>query len=105
MRLTFSPAARRDIYSISEYYRDISEALSERFIDELHAALRSLLHLPGMGTLRFSHLRPGRLVRAWKLDCFPFLLYYSPDEHWLELLRVLHERRHVDAEFVHTNLY
>lgn len=48
---------------------------------------------PGVGSRRYAHFLPDQSLRVWQLDRFPFLVFYRIDGVWLEVLRVLHERR------------
>jgi toxin ParE1/3/4 len=100
VRFKLSPVAKRDVLDITDYYTDISPALAEHFVDELDATLHSLCFQPRVGSRRYAHFLPDQSLRMWQLDRFPFLLFYRVDSQFLDVLRVLHERRDLSADLI-----
>ncbi len=95
-----APIAKSDVQEITDYYADISPELAERFVDELEISLHGLCFQPGLGSRRYAHFLPDRSLRVWQLDHFPFLLFYRVDGIWIDVLRVLHERRDLSASLI-----
>ncbi|MCI1003984.1 type II toxin-antitoxin system RelE/ParE family toxin [Herbaspirillum sp. C7C8] len=98
MRMRLSPVAQRDILDITDHYTALSPHLGERFTEELTTTLHDLTRQPGMGSRRYAHLLPDRSLRMWRLDHFPYLLFYRARDDTFSLLRVLHERRALSAD-------
>ena len=100
MKFKLAPVAKRDVLEITDYYAAISPNLAERFVDELEATLHGLCFQPGVGSRRYAHFLPDQSLRVWQLDRFPFLVFYRIDGGWLDVLRVLHERRDLAAGLI-----
>lgn len=100
MEFKLAPVAKNDVLEIADYYADISPELAERFVTELVATLHGLCFQPGVGSRRYAHFLPDKSLRVWQLDRFPFLLFYRVDGAWLDVLRVLHERRDLSANLI-----
>lgn len=100
MEFKLAPVAKNDVLEITDYYADISPELAERFVTELEATLHGLCFQPGVGSRRYAHFLPDKSLRVWQLDRFPFLLFYRVDGAWLDVLRVLHERRDLSASLI-----
>jgi toxin ParE1/3/4 len=95
-----APVAKSDVVEITDYYTEISADLAERFVAELEATLHGLCLQPGLGSRRYAHFLSDRSLRMWQLDRFPFLLFYRVDGVWVDVLRVLHERRDLSASLI-----
>jgi len=95
-----APVAKSDVLEITDYYAEISAELAERFISELETTLQDLCSEPSIGSRRYAHFLPDQSLRTWHLDHFPFLLFYRIDDTWIEVLRVLHERRDLSANLI-----
>ena len=100
MEFKLAPVAKNDVLEITDYYTEISTELAERFVTELEATLHGLCFQPGVGSRRYAHFLPDQSLRVWQLDRFPFLLFYRVDGVWLDVLRVLHERRNLSASLI-----
>jgi toxin ParE1/3/4 len=100
VKFKLAPVAKDDIVEITDYYTDISAELAENFVSELEATLHALCQQPGLGSRRYAHLLPNQSLRVWRLDRFPFLLFYLVDGAWIDVLRVLHERRDISANLI-----
>ena len=100
MEFKLAPVAKNDVLEIADYYAAISAQLAEEFVTELENTLHSLCLQPRLGSRRYAHLLPDQSLRFWQLDRFPFLLFYRIDAPWIDVLRVLHERRDISANLV-----
>ena len=97
MEFKLAPVAKNDVLEITDYYADISAQLAEDFVTELENTLHSLCLQPRLGSRRYAHFLADQSLRSWHLDRFPFLLLYRIDGPWVDVLRVLHERRDISA--------
>ena len=96
LKLHINDFAKSDLAEVFEYYSNISPELPKAFLDEFETALSLLCEAPGIGSRRFSHLFPLRInLRTWRLDRFPFRIFYRVDDDTLYVLRVDHQRRDV----------
>lgn len=100
MKFKLAHAAKNDVLEITDYYSQASTQLAESFVTELEATLHALCLQPGLGSRRYAHLLPHQLLRSWRLDRFPFILFYLIDGSWIDVLRVLHERRDISADLI-----
>lgn len=94
MRLIVAPAARRDLEDIWAYIGKESGVFADEMIDRIVAAAERLTEHPELGRLR-DELAPG-------LRCFPvdrYLVFYRVGEEIIEIARVLHGARDLDAIF------
>jgi toxin ParE1/3/4 len=93
-RLVIAPAARRDLRAIRDYIaRDNPEA-ARRVVTRLREVARLLASAPALGRRR-PELGPG--LRSFVAD--PYVLFYRPLTGGIELARVLHGARDIDALF------
>ncbi len=78
MRFRLAPVARSDLLDITDYYADISEALADRFVDELDATLHGLCYQPDIGSRRYAHFMQDQSLRcgSWitSLSCCSIVL-------------------------------
>lgn len=100
MEFKLAPVAKSDVLEITDYYAEISTELAERFVSELETTLHGLCFQPGVGSRRYAHFLADQSLCVWQLDRFPFLLFYRIDATWIEVLRVLHERRDLSANMI-----
>lgn len=92
--VTVRPRARIDIAEIWEYIAEDSEAQADIFVDRVDAQFQLLSQQPGIGRMR-NELRDG-------LRSFPFeryVIFYLVIENGIDIVRVLHGARDVDAQF------
>lgn len=96
------PGAIQDLVDTALYLAETSEndALAFRFLDAAQATFERLVAMPALGA-------PGRLrhpalahVRVWRVTGFRnHLIFYRPTDSGIEVLRVLHGKRDLDALF------
>lgn len=86
------PAARRDIVQHYVYLAEnAGQAVADRFLNRLEAALALLSGKPGLGAP--LQLRPPELqgLRKWRVTEFEnVLIFYIPRSDGISLVRVLH---------------
>jgi toxin ParE1/3/4 len=93
------PAAERDIDGQAEYlFREASLETALRFYDFAAVAFEKLARTPGLGEQRHSSNPLLAGLRIWRIDGFPnHLIFYRPIEGGIEIVRVLHGARDIDA--------
>ena len=93
-QVTRRPLAETDILEIWDYIADDSLTAADRWVDHLDEQFRMLSTQPMMGRAR-DELAPG--VRS-----FPFgryVVFYVPLTNGIDVVRVLHGARDIDAVF------
>jgi len=93
-QVTRRPLAETDILEIWDYIADDNLAAADRWVDQLGEHFQMLATQPMMGRAR-DELAPG--VRS-----FPFgryVVFYVPLDHGIDVVRVLHGARDIDAVF------
>jgi len=88
------PLAETDILEIWDYIADDNLAAADRWVDQLDAQFRVLATQPMMGRAR-NELAPG--VRS--LPVGRYLVFYVPLDDGIDVVRVLHGARDIDAVF------
>jgi toxin ParE1/3/4 len=97
-RVTWRPRAQQDLLDQASFLADTNPEVADRFLEAAEAASRQLLTFPTLGSPR--QYRNPRLVdvRAWRLKGFAKVwLFYHPTPTGIEILRVLHSARDIDA--------
>jgi plasmid stabilization system protein ParE len=83
------PEAYADLEEIWEYIADESPDAADRLIEEIFAAIRSLVPFPYLG-----HIRPELTKRPQRFhNVGDYLIAYAPAEKPLVVTAVLHGRR------------
>lgn len=92
--LLISPQAEQDLVDIWLYIANDSPTNADRFLDYINEQALHLVELPKSGKLRPE--------LAQSLRCFPvekYLLFYREQGSTIELVRVLHAARDINALF------
>ena len=97
-----SPAARADLVAQWVFYADDvgNPELADRFAACAESTFKKLAHTPGLGRSRQFRSPKAKNLRSWKVADFPkHLIFYRPlpDERGVEIIRVLHGARDLDA--------
>ena len=88
------PRAKIDLIEIWDYIADDSEARADTFIDRIDQKFRTLAQRPAIGRLRDE--------LAADLRSFPvgrYVIYYRSLPNGVEIVRVLHSARDLNADF------
>ena len=89
MKVVLRPAARADVVSAADHYRETSEALADELVEELDRLLARLSEFP-----RSARVVQGYAsVRRALLRRFPFAVFYTVERGVLVVLRVVHTSR------------
>ncbi len=94
LRLILSPDATQDLDDIWDYIATNNQSAANKVIDEIATQFELLRQMPEAGRSR-SELQMG-------LRSFPvgrYLIFYRPSATSVEIVRVLHSARDVDAMF------
>lgn len=92
----FSPSAREDLASISEYIQDAAGTdIARKMIEQVRSKCELLAKTPGeLGTLR-DELADG--LRSFYVQ--PYVLIFRYNDSTVEIVRILHERQDIDRAF------
>ncbi len=94
------PAAINDHDAVVDYYLEQSgNGLATRFSAELKDAFERIGRNPGVGSrLVGDHCGlPG--LRTWPVSGFPYLVCYFDTSDYIDVLRILHGARDLEAVF------
>jgi toxin ParE1/3/4 len=80
-------------YHLTEAGRDVAR----RFIDAIESALDRVGRRPLSGSPRFAYELDIPELRAWSLTRFPYLVFYVERESEIDVWRLLHTRRDIQA--------
>ena len=87
-RVTFRPAARRDLIDIHTYIAADDESAADRFIDRLRSSAEGLAEFP----LRYPLVEEYG-VGLRKMSVAGYALFYRVTQRGVSIYRVLHHRR------------
>jgi toxin ParE1/3/4 len=95
-KVVVSPATRDDLDGIWDYIGIQNDApdAARRLLERIQETFQRLASVPGMGTA-CDWLRPG--LRRFPVR--PYVIYYTPIPDGVEIERVIHGARDVDALF------
>lgn len=93
--VVWSPEAEQDLLDIWDYFaREAAPEIADRRLREIHRACRRLTDLPQSAQPR-DELGPG-----WRsIPVLPHVVFYRLTEEAVEIVRVVHGHRDVDAIF------
>jgi toxin ParE1/3/4 len=95
-RLLIAPEARQDLRAIRDYIVKDHRKAAQRFVMRLRDAARMLAGAPGNGRARPEI---GRGVRSFAVNRYVLFYRSLAGAAGIELIRVLHGARDVDAVF------
>ena len=92
------PQARRDIVATALYIAEESPDAARRFLEAVERTIAAVTSMPGIGAPR--RYRDPRLEGLRMIAVTGFekhLVFYRPDEAGIEIVRVLHAARDIQA--------
>ena len=95
------PRADADLLDAVLWLREqASPAVAVKFVDRVEEALALLSRHPlaGSGLVGVRLGIPG--LRSFRVDHTPYVLFYIADRRHIDLVRVLHGRRDIDAQLI-----
>jgi toxin ParE1/3/4 len=92
--------AKRDLIGLADAIAQDNLDAAERFLDAARAAFSFLARMPGAGASR-KYLNPTlKDLRMWPIKGFEkYLVFYRTIPGGLEIIRVLHAARDIEAIF------
>jgi len=96
------PQAIQDLSDIAVYLAEQSGCrdLAFRFLDAAESSFEDLAAMPEMGTARQYDAPALADVRMWRVSGFDnYLIFYRWTENGIEIIRVLHSKRDIEALF------
>lgn len=92
----YQSLARKDLIDIWRYVarQSQSEEVADKLIDAIDDRVLLYAQNPEMGTLRIDL---GERVRCFVVSSH--VVFYRPGEKGIEVLRILHGRRNIEASF------
>ncbi len=98
MQVRLRAVATEDIEAAIDYYRaEASPDTALAFVESLETAIEHLTRHPFTGLLRFAFELEIPDLRIWRLERFPYLVFYVAADDLIDIWRVLHLRRDVPA--------
>ena len=100
LQVEYRPAARRDLFQISEYLnREASLELADRFLMALEHTIQQIAGFPYTGSLFPARSMRALEIRRWPVKEFPrYLVYYAVSPRKVTLLRILHSARDLSRQ-------
>ena len=97
-RIVQRRAARQDILDIVAYIAADNPNAAQALYDAYEHALETLAASPEIGRLYRTDNPELRGIRAWQIGRFrAYLIFYRPEGDAIEVIRVLHGRRDIQA--------
>ncbi len=93
-RVTRRPAAATDIFEIWDHIAEDDLSAADRWVDQLDEQFQLWATQPMMGRAR-EELAPG--VRS--IPFGRYVVFYAPIDDGIDVIRVLHGARDIDALF------
>jgi toxin ParE1/3/4 len=90
--------AHRDVDDILAYFLEqASPAVALAFVDAIEGAYRHLGQAPASGSPRYAHELNLPGLRCWRLEAYPYLIFYVDQPEAIDVWRVLHAQRDIPA--------
>jgi toxin ParE1/3/4 len=97
-KIIIRAAAARDLAEQADYLAERSLEAALRFLDAVAETFRDLASMPEMGSPRQVRNPALAGLRKWRIRGFEdYLIFYRPIGNGIEVLRVLHAARDIDA--------
>jgi plasmid stabilization system protein ParE len=90
-KVSVSPRARADLKVALGFYHDADPRVSRRFLQAVKDCIARIAAAPQ----RFPQRSHG--ARRLLVPKFPYGIYYSDGESSIEIIAIVHSRRHPDA--------
>jgi toxin ParE1/3/4 len=99
-KITKTPQAKEDLLELADYLARHNVDAALRFLDAAEAAFELLVGMPEIGTLcRFKAPQAAGL-RVWSIKDFEnYLVFYRPTDTGIDVIRVIHGARDIEALF------
>lgn len=99
-RVILRPTVMADMESQARFLKARSPAAADRFLENCMTDFQRLAEMPGMGAKREFRNPKAQQIRSWPMSGFPnHLIFYRTVDGGIEVLRVLHGARDIEAIF------
>lgn len=93
-------SAQRDLLAIFVYLGERNLDAAERFLVAVEKDVALLSDMPRMGAMREFASKKLHGIRSWPISGFgDYLIFYRPTPAAIEILRVIHGARDINAIF------
>lgn len=100
LNLLITPQAELDIDAVITYLLEVNPNAATQFVGELRATFELLADNPQLGTKRHYRNRDLANIRLFPVKKYQtYLIFYLSSDVTLEIIRVLHGRRDLEALF------
>ncbi len=100
LRVSRNPEARHDLVEIADYISNNNVDAAMRFLDRMEDTIAFLAANPHIGQTYFPTKESIPALRVWPIDGFRnHLIFFRPNDDGIEIVRVLHGARDLDALF------
>jgi toxin ParE1/3/4 len=91
-KIVLRAIAKREIENgFSHYLIEASVELALSFSESVDLALKHILAFPASGSRRYGEMFDIPSLRSWRLERFPYILFYVERSDHLEIIRLLHQ--------------
>ena len=98
-KVIWRDSATEDLRQAALYYeREGGLLLARRFLHAAESTARRAADNPRAGATRYGALLGITGLRTWRVQRFPYLVFYVENATQIEIRRVLHTRRDLLAE-------
>lgn len=88
--------AENDLDQAFNYYLDTADAgVAEDFANDFARTTRLISEFPALGSPRYSFETGLDEIRFWSMKKFPYLIFYTEAEHYIDVWRVLHSHMNI----------
>ena len=88
--------AENDLDDAFNYYLDNAGAkVAEDFILDFARTTRLISEFPALGSPRYSFDTGLDKIRFLSMKKFPYLIFYTEEEHYIDVWRVLHSHMNI----------
>lgn len=83
--IRLSKEAEKDVLDSFSWYQSAKEGLGDEFLEVLESSLYAISENPQAYSFRYK-----KLVRAYPMDRFPFLILYVLKEGFVDVISIFH---------------
>jgi len=83
--------------TVDYYLAEAAPDIAVKFVDALEAAFERIARQPAAGSPRHGHELGLPGLRTWPLHGFPHRVFYFEHGDYVEVWRILHERRDIPS--------
>lgn len=99
-QISRKPEILRDLIEQADYIAQHSPASAARFLDAAESTFSFLADNPEVGQNCLFRHPEAQGIRVWRVKGFPkHLIFYRPDSHGVDIVRVFHGARDIEALF------